>query len=612
MSRRPVKRSALAEEIDLSTPSSKIARIVNDESSTARGQVAVAASTTRISCANEGAQKHEASTTERNASSSSVAASPLETILPDPTSPLWLTYKYRVDRLSKSNNVYDFQLRTHFLHNGNLYALRCQCPNHKHNKQRCTISDDRECPKCGTPTALLVTYQSLLYHGPSLLTNNAYACCTHVHRPRCERCSNCRSFVVGVGEQDVQIRRRMPCSVPEDFECNLVTGEYIVTPARSRAGPPASRTTASLSRETFYYYISVCSTDRVCPNHPGQFTWPIGDARTMIREHVYNTRFPIFYFCQTHRHVHDHPRYPDAVCTIQSYRCCEDAVRVDDYDFSFVVTVTRPRSGDDLSPNAWPANATGLNPEFAAGGCSGGGRQPRATEYIVYDPRIWREQSFNHFVSFVRAVISLPEAAKERYGRFEDSNFSISNIKRYKSGKESIVRTTVTGFETRGLYQTATISCLLPRDELLLPRNLYRLMDREGYDMSLVCVKRDPSIKSTCMFVCRARENPNPESRTIIIPDAISKPMNQDQDGDKNAVYALRKRTDDGFDSTRSFRYVQARYELGAAFRKPLTLIATPRYLLSETNIVLIERERETLGRFAFDRRTRGRGPRYV
>lgn len=141
---------------------------------------------------------------------------------PDPTSPLWLTYKYRVDRLSTSTNVYDFQLRTHFLHSGNLYALRCSCPNHKHNKTRCTISDDRECSKCGTPTALLVTYQSLLFHGPSLQTHNAYACCLHEHRPPCERCTNCRSFNIGEDGR----RQRLPCSVTDTVECNLITGEY--------------------------------------------------------------------------------------------------------------------------------------------------------------------------------------------------------------------------------------------------------------------------------------------------------------------------------------------------------------------------------------------------
>lgn len=519
----------------------------------------------------------------------------------DPSSPLWLTYKYRVDRLSTSTNVYDFQLRTHFLHNGNLYALRCSCPNHKHNKARCTVSDDRECPKCGTPTALLVTYQSLLFHGPSLQTNNAYACCSHDHRPPCERCTNCRSFT----ETEDGKRHRMPCSVTDPVECNIITGECFVhllsTERIFRSVVAAGSKFLSDCVIQFFRF-----TDRVCPNHRGKFTWRIGDSLTMIREHVYNTRFPIFYFCNAHRHFHDHPRFPDAVCLIQSYRCCEQAIRVDDYDFSFVVTVTRSKSSDDLSPDAWPGNAT----HFSQENRKSNGRQPRTVEYIVYDPRIWREQSFNHFVSFIRAVISLPEAAKERYGRFEESNFSISNIKRYKSGKESIVRTTVTGFETRGLYQTATISCLLPRDELLLPRNLYQLMERDGYDLSLVCVKRDPSIKSTCMFVCRARENPNPDSRTIIIPDAISKPMNQDQDGDKNAVYALRKRTDDGYDSTKSFRYVQARFELASAFRRPLTIIGTPRYLLSETNIVLIERERDSLKHLEFDARTRGRGPK--
>lgn len=45
------------------------------------------------------------------------------------------------------------------------------------------------------------------------------------------------------------------------------------------------------------------------------------------------------------------------------------------------------------------------------------------------------------------------------------------------------------------------------------------------------------------MFVCKPFRNPDPEIDVIVINDSVAKPMNQDQDGDKNAVYALLKRT---------------------------------------------------------------------
>lgn len=193
------------------------------------------------------------------------------------------------------------------------------------------------------------------------------------------------------------------------------------------------------------------------------------------------------------------------------------------YTSSFIITVN-----GDTATNAAAVTTTNTAATTTAAVATSANNQ-RRTEYIIYDPQIWREQSFNHFISFIRAVITMPEMIKERYVRFEESNFSISNIKKYKSGKESVVRTAVTGFETKGLYQTATISCLIPYYQILIPQMLYDLLEQQHYDLSLVCVKRDPSIKSTCMFVCKAVKNPDPSFSTIVIPDAISRPMNQDQ-----------------------------------------------------------------------------------
>lgn len=80
-------------------------------------------------------------------------------------------------------------------------------------------------------------------------------------------------------------------------------------------------------------------------------------------------------------------------------------------------------------------------------------------------------------------------------------------------------------------------------------------------------------------------------------------------DGDKNAVYLLPKRKD-GYDTSRSYKYIVAKIELAAAFRKMVTLIGTPRYSLSETNLMLIERNKHRLEDLEFSRRTMSRGPR--
>ncbi|KAE9521746.1 hypothetical protein AGLY_017857 [Aphis glycines] len=343
-------------------------------------------------------------------------------------------------------------------------------------------------------------------------------------------------------------------------------------------------------------YDCKVTTDTVCwgPKQGGA-----AHSTTLVEhdlsDHLYATRVAQFYFCKTHAHTHDISTDPAALstattsipprsdtsprhqppCYVQTCRCCNDAVHVTAFDKSFAMV-----SGNK--------------------------------EYVIYDPSLWREQSTNHFASLVRAFVSVPQAISDRYKRFESSNFKVSNIKRYKSGKQSVVRTAITGFETRGIYQTATISCELPQNVVVLPQRIWDLMV-DDYDLSLVCVKRDPCIKPTCMFVCRAVRNADPGIDVVIINDSIAKPMNQDQDGDKNAVYALPRHPRDHYDRCESFLHKLSKFEMARAYGQTQTLIALPRYSFSENSRMLMYRNAEWLKTNSeFFRRTHGHGLDYM
>jgi hypothetical protein len=125
--------------------------------------------------------------------------------------PKYLTTKLSIKNLSAQKNVYDFQLRDHFLNTNKLNVLQCSCPNHKHNKEACIIVTEPECPKCSTPTRQLITFQSLLFH-EELAQKNLTKCCIHIHEPPCLRCLNCKTGLA--------------CIVQEPFECDISTGTF--------------------------------------------------------------------------------------------------------------------------------------------------------------------------------------------------------------------------------------------------------------------------------------------------------------------------------------------------------------------------------------------------
>lgn len=124
--------------------------------------------------------------------------------------PQFLTNKLYIQNLSQCKNLYDFQLRDHFLNTCDINILQCSCSNHKHNKAPCTIVLNPQCMKCKMTTRQLLSYQSFLFH-PELMNKKLTRCCTHIHTPPCNRCINCQV--------------NLPCIVTEPFECDVSTGK---------------------------------------------------------------------------------------------------------------------------------------------------------------------------------------------------------------------------------------------------------------------------------------------------------------------------------------------------------------------------------------------------
>ncbi|KAE9530100.1 hypothetical protein AGLY_011562 [Aphis glycines] len=419
----------------------------------------------------------------------------------------------------------------------NVYRRKCACTNHSHKNQPCSlISAEIFCKKCKTPNDLVIPYQSLLFHARDLQTNRMFKCCVHTHHPPCGYCVSCRTENV--------------CIIKSPFECEFTTNAVYF-------GPKSNKPHAT----------------KILPFDQN------------FNDHLHETQVVLFYFCDKHAHKHVQEsvtKFQDAVCYIQTIKCCDEAVFVKDLKQSFSIIQT---VSDDLQTQLTTVK-----------------------EFVIYDPSLWRDQSFSYFTSLIKAFLWAPQSIVNRYKNFESSNFKVSNIKKYKSGKHSIVRTAITRFETNGIYQTATISCDLPQDTVLIPQCLANLF-KENYDLSFVCMKRDPSIKPTCMFVLRALINPDPSVHVNVINDVIAKPLNQDQDGDKNAIYALPKHTHPRYDKFHSFLHKTAKIEMSMAFTKRFTLIAQPRYSFSENSRQLIHRHSEwLLDRSVFFKRTHANG----
>lgn len=450
-----------------------------------------------------------------------------------------MTAKYSITKIDTLFNVYDYELRHHALNRKNLYLIdKCTHNLHKHNRDFCYLSTESVCRVCEAPNRLLINYENLLCHSGELANAKELyrlTCCTHTHNRPCRVCLLCNTIPATMTTTTTTTTGQTP-------QCMLG--------ATNGEGIECNLTTSV-----------VCPTHRRF-NHSFDADLP-ANRKIFIKEHIYDIARVAFWVCETH--AHKHHEQLGKLCWLQSYKCCDSAVELQKYPSSFIITVYTEHLHKNIP-------------------------------YTIYDTRIWREQSRNHFNSFVKAVIAKPTVAHTRYERFENlSNFTISDVKKYISGKESAARTIITGFETRGLYQTATISCSLKHYEIMIPQSLWDNMLIGHFDTSYFIIKRDPSFKSTCLYVVYGHRNPDPRSNTIIISDFLSKPLHQDVDGDKNCIYLFPLVSKMGYDTQDSYGLAVAKIEMANALGTMLTLTATPRYQLSETNILLLYKYREWL-----------------
>lgn len=495
--------------------------------------------------------------------------------------PLFLTYKYKLKPLQQILQIRVDQLRDHFLNAQNLYSSRCKCVGmvHRHDRKTCLITSLTECSRCGTPTELLVTRNELRFHALDILhTKSLSSCCKHVHRPPCYNCTNCRLLWDETGKQ-------RNCLVSEAIVCDRVCSA--ICPRRCEHKTLSLFTNALAGRT---------------------------DDKRLLWEHVYDVRQPIFYICELH--VHRHRSSKTENCYISVDRCCDKAVDVRDYTNSFAITAP----AESLMMNRLSTKKTKevlTNSRKRAIFKSTSKEKEQTVTYTIFDPSIWREQASNHFFSLIRALASGkdPKIVADRYRRFSQSNFKINNFNRYCSGKESMSRTCVTGFETFGAYQTSVISCTQERDCILMPQTLYDRLEEIGFDMSVGCVKRDPSLTPGCMFLLRVLRHTDPTVQTLVIPCSLARPLHQDQDGDKNTVYLRLKRSPiGGYNYESTFLYQASTIEMRLAMARTVTLIAVPRYSISETNLIVMQRYGS---KFAsqypeYFARVQGKGPTFM
>ena len=316
-----------------------------------------------------------------------------------------------------------------------------------------------------------------------------------------------------------------------------------------------------------------------CRHHPRKLCRSVNVIGS-IQAHLFDARKPAFYFCSAH--AHRHQRVPDIECTIQKEACCSAAVALLDYPKSFTL--------HEVDEN---------------------GKLGRPM--VIYSPLVWRDLSTNCALTMFRTAI-LPKTSYplvERYKKFKDANFKIPQMKKFCSGKESVVKTKIIGYPTEGTYQTGGIACDLDEKTILCPQKLWNKLQHENFDTDMVAVKRDPAINQTCLFICSMKENPDPTVDIIMTSDGIAKGMNQDQDGDRLANYILTSK-ESGWFKKNNYDYMAAKLEMKAAQKSRLTMDGQPRYHVSPSNLVLMATRPELFAHDEFFQRVAGKKPKFI
>lgn len=297
----------------------------------------------------------------------------------------------------------------------------------------------------------------------------------------------------------------------------------------------------------------------------------------LIKYHLYNIhRDDLFYICKKHYHIHTNHVVSNKMCFIQAVRCCDEAINMKDFESSFFIY------------------ANVYNKKY---------NKYNYKKHIVFDPKIWTEQSNNSFVTWVNSILYDSDQVSKHYDSFINSNFKIPEIINYKSGGDSFIRNEVTGFKTSGLYQTAIISPALEEDCVLVPQYLWDKLEKD-YFMDLAAVVRYPSFYLTSMEICKIKRNSDPDIQVIVLPCTLSKGMKQDQDGDKNGIFFLKLRVNGKYDRTKSFEFKLCKIEMSLALNNCRSLFSEPRYQFSEHNIAFLHRKYDIFKHNEFFART--------
>lgn len=297
-------------------------------------------------------------------------------------------------------------------------------------------------------------------------------------------------------------------------------------------------------------------TSGVCCSN---FTQEIQDS-SKLGKHYYDIKGPPeepFYICEDCKHYHGNDKEINRECWIQTTKCCENSIKLSKYNDSFYINYS-----------VYKVDKTCL------------------VKKLIFAPKLWKDTSL--FVSFLTALVYNfdPNIISSRFEKFNKSSARIQNIKKYKSGKDSIMRNYITGFIAKALYQTATLSSLIKPQEVWIPRALYEIIKDDFYTDFCIVV-RHPSFHPTALYVLRMRITDSP---CFGIPDFIAIPLKQDQDGDKNVIFLIPKNANNDYDLTTSFFLKVSKLEMSIAFNKRLTLFAKPRYSFSQQNLLNIYR----------------------
>lgn len=321
--------------------------------------------------------------------------------------------------------------------------------------------------------------------------------------------------------------------------------------------------------------------NEICCN---KFTTPLQEASNLSK-HFYNIKpNQPFFICKKCKHYHNNDEKLNKTreCWIQSKQCCEHAMKLIDYPDSFFIYHKIFKS----THNKYVFISK-----------------------LIYTPKIWQQLSL--FVSLLTAIVYNfdPKVIKTRFEKFNVAPTKIPSLKIYKSGGDSIIRSNITGFPTKGAYQTSVISCVLEHNKVLVPKPIYNAAKKSNFFLDLCVVKRDPSFHPTSLYVLWLWVTPEP---CIGISESISKPLNQDQDGDKNVIYFLEQFTADGFNKITSFLMKLVRMELSLAYKVRITLICRPRLCFSERNLLNMYRNQENFMQNPFFKRTYKYGPKFM